>query len=432
MPPEEAVRWPLLAGGIAVTGMLGTGVLLQFDATLQILQPTAEGLRQDEDSEGEVELGVGNLATMCIGYVVAALPVDDLKMRLLRGGALTYWSIVTGLGERGHELISLNSMNDLLSGDSGLRLFHTDPEAYALLVDSLLSTLKPQDVLGSRVSLDEKGRGRDHVPEILALGSTLASHPSFRGARGDERFWVALLEGGEASLDEKPELAPAWASIAFACAERPRLARRILFDVNVKRRLLQLTEESEEVVGLQRGYAAAALHRLALAAAAEEGAPVVSLGLRGRLLEEFLDRPPLSDTPLPVRPMADRSQDDLGPASRLALAAIGGFAWALARCFRKAVRTSKPIRLTLLSTAVGATAFQAFQEADLLMHKHVWLSAFGSVNSPNFTSISSFSAVTAGEFAVSFGLLWALVQPGRAPFAFGGWIVGQVLGIDLD
>lgn len=412
--------------------MVSLGMLLQFDVTLEALQPTSEAFHQDEDLEAEIELSVGNLASMCVGYCIAALPVDDLKLRLLRRGALTYWSVVTSLGEQGHELISLNAMNDLLSGDSGLRLFHADAEAYALLVDSLLSTLRPQDVLASRVSIEEKGRTRNHVPEMMTLGSTLATHPSFRGARGDERFWLALIEGGEARMDDRPELAQAWAAIILACADRPRLARRILFDVNVKRRLLLLAEAPEEDEGHQRGYAVMALHRLALAAAAEEGAPAVSLGVRGRLLEEFLDRPPLPDAPLPLRPPIERSPDDFGPPGRMALAVIGGLAWATARCVRKSARASRPVRLTLLSTAAGAAALQTFQEMDLLVHKHVWLSVFGNESASNFTCLSSFSLVTAGELAASFGLLWALLQPGRAPFAFGGWVFGQLLGVDLD
>jgi len=44
---------------------------------------------------------------------------------------------------------------------------------------------------------------------------------------------------------------------------------------------------------------------------------------------------------------------------------------------------------------------------------------------PLYQSVLGFSSMAAFDLLLSSQLLWYVVQPARAPFAFGGWLIGR-------
>ena len=51
---------------------------------------------------------------------------------------------------------------------------------------------------------------------------------------------------------------------------------------------------------------------------------------------------------------------------------------------------------------------------------------------PLYSTTLRFGAVAAVDLSLSCGLLWLVVQPSRAPFAFGGWVCGRALQLSEE
>eukprot|EP00929_Paragymnodinium_shiwhaense_P040159 TRINITY_DN20988_c0_g1_i1.p1 TRINITY_DN20988_c0_g1~~TRINITY_DN20988_c0_g1_i1.p1 ORF type:complete len:310 (-),score=39.38 TRINITY_DN20988_c0_g1_i1:68-997(-) len=251
---EAGVKWPLAVGGGLSLAVLGGGLALKSDDVLRFLH---SGL-------GAAETGRYDLMSTCFASTLAQLPIDELKVSLLRLGALDYWTRVidTSGSDRASDATALTSIIALLSGDEALIAFYAQPDLYACSMHAL-------------AALPAEALDRD-VLQIFDVAATVASHPRFLSSESDHLFWEALLEGGVDSMQSVPAAGPAWGCVAARAAQRKELACAMIDSNQVKQKLMELAEGepvgagfSEEVlksIDLQRDFAVAALHHLALAA----------------------------------------------------------------------------------------------------------------------------------------------------------------------
>ena len=93
-------------------------------------------------------------------------------------------------------------------------------------------------------------------------------------------------------------------------------------------------------------------------------------------------------------------------------------------------------------TAAGAVAFEVAMQAKYsAVHRiRAGRAAGGLVPpSPPYRTTLRLAGAAALDVAVSSQLLWLVVQPARAPFAFGGWLLGravvlsdEMVDVDID
>eukprot|EP00966_Prymnesium_polylepis_P144825 3344168-Prymnesium_polylepis.2 len=168
-----------------------------------------------------------------LAFALTNLPVEEVKLKLIRLGALGHWGNLLGLFDLDQQQIALSALVSLLEGDAPFATFQQDPEMYEQLVTSL-----PPLLHGADGALSDP----EILMEVLRLGSTLASHPFFAHASGDSWIWERLLEQSAANLYWDPAPTLAWACIAAACAKRSELADAMLRSDSLKRLLVSLAD----------------------------------------------------------------------------------------------------------------------------------------------------------------------------------------------
>lgn len=386
-------------------------------------------------------MGVRRIAGLMLAYCLAAVPVDELKLSLLRAGALEYWTwSLPGCLRLGMEGLALSALTELLDGDAALWAFQAEEKNYVLLVNALLPLLQPRDVLNRCCTLKDDA-GDNTMLQVLHLSATLAAHPYFAAARGEERLWEAVLEAGAwpveaaeagappaSSFVVREELALPWAAVAAASTKRKALARVMLFDRFVKRRLLEVADADAPPASLERAYALAALSGLARALEAE-GAPKVPLG-RGRFVDDFASTVPCT---LPARPPG-AAEPEGSAAAALTSCAVGGLFWGVLRGLSRSSRALRPLWRSALCTSAGALAFESVLrvKSEILVRARSGGTSGGESRAPTYAGLPLAGLASASDLGASFALLWLFVQPGRVPFCFGGWLLGQCGAISWE
>lgn len=429
---REHVRWPLVLGCLTVAGIAGGGTWLSFESSVSqvLLAPHPSFLRAD--GSGTSSFGVREIAGLFIAGIVGLLPVDELKVALLRKGALHYWGRVL-IACSDQPLPVLVVLHNFFSSDSVMQLFHSETKMYSVLAGSLMALLEPQDmigphgrVIGSRMQMPP-GFDSNALSSAMSLGAALSTHPSFLKVKGDEHLWEALLLApSDDDLNHEIELSLAWTAIASSAAQRPSTARFILLDNSIKLRLLHFCSAdvtsmppsvtSKEAVAskLQRDYATVALHRLALVAAAD-GVPHVALG-RGHSSEDYLQ---LDPPEVPLYSASRLPREDSQANLEATIWCLGsGLLWGALRGLRRNVRAVQPIWTTALMTGAGACTLQAEAEVARAAKKIM-------DDNESYGTLQGAMAAEIADNAIWFSLLWFMVQSGRTPFAFGGWLLGS-------
>ena len=210
---DEAVDWPILAGGALAVGLLLSGVALRRKALLRRLQSgvdivPAGGLIAD--------VSVRQLVGLTMAFALTQLPVEDTKLKLLHAGGLQGWGALLGCFELDQQQIALGALTALLDGEGPLRAFHEQTQWYMQLTETL-----PPLLHASSASLSD--------PEILLdtmwLGTALVTHPAYVHTPDDAWLWARLLEQGAEGLEVEPLAALSWSCVA-AAAELASKCRR--------------------------------------------------------------------------------------------------------------------------------------------------------------------------------------------------------------
>lgn len=217
---------------------------------------------------------------------------------------------------------------------------------------------------------------------------------------------------------------------------------------------------------LTAAYAKVALHRLAQSArsagvggiahvadddstsslggeSSDEWAAEVSVEDHGLMDEPFVaDYWEHEAPPLPVRPPLSLFAPQ--PHERLALSmlsvvccAAGGLIWGAVAGAVASSRARRPIWRSALVTLGGAAGFEALMQAKqaLLTRWRVkgLPDASAAVSAPPpYGTLRGLALTLSIDLSASCLLLHFLVQPNRAPFAFGGWVIGRAASLSQD
>lgn len=96
---EERTNWPLVAGGMLAAGVLVSGLLVKRERVLWRLQSSVDANTAMGGLMGQ-ETSTRQVAGLMIAFALAQLPVDELKLKLLKGGGLQRWGERVDVGER--------------------------------------------------------------------------------------------------------------------------------------------------------------------------------------------------------------------------------------------------------------------------------------------------------------------------------------------
>ena len=472
----DEAHWPLYGGAVLAVGCLIGGLVVRRESFLRKAQSKV-ALPPGGIMASEVSVfGLGGLS---VAFMLTQLPVDELRVRLLGNhDALRKWAALAACYDLEQQQIALGALTSLLSSDAALDAFDAESAAF-----SQLSVALPPLVHGSPSAVELDG---EVLLDAMSLAVALIGHPMFAHTDDDGWLWEKLLEHTAAQLDWQPSAALAWACAAAACAEKPNTAERLLECDEVKRALVRLADDPEaplrhagdplevEVDGadepaaadrgwrgwvaaeaealarlaaLERDYARLALSRLAQAAAAQDTSELTEEEV-ARRHEPFYDE--YSDVELPACPV--RPPTELAGTPRVELlargltsaaaCAISGAVWGTLRGCLKSARARRPVWRSAVLTAAGAVAFEVAMQAKYsAVHRiRAGRAAGGLVPpSPPYRTTLRLAGAAALDVAVSSQLLWLVVQPARAPFAFGGWLLGravvlsdEMVDVDID
>eukprot|EP00811_Abedinium_folium_P028332 NODE_4378_length_1899_cov_7.276524.p1 GENE.NODE_4378_length_1899_cov_7.276524~~NODE_4378_length_1899_cov_7.276524.p1 ORF type:complete len:552 (-),score=154.62 NODE_4378_length_1899_cov_7.276524:244-1677(-) len=412
--PPRPTRWPLWAGGAAVLGLLAAAVALQDDDVVRLSLLSLAELEPAYEEPSRFHLGLVVIRV----YMLLRLPITELRLALLRCGVIPFWLRV-GRELQLDSVMILETLSQLLEGDAEHAAFCSDIEPYYHVVSLLLSMMRASDVTCTFCTFPEHS---DHLAEALHLAATTAAHPCFFDEVGDDRLWEGLLHSGAYALEETPRAALPWSCIAAAVSLRPALAQAMMLHTVVKEQLLQVAQGDDARVidprasayerELQTEYARTALHRLAKVAEFVEGAEDVLVG--DRHLAVFLAYEPPELLPR-LPPLRAADEDRVAAA---AWSAVGGATWGLLRGLRGGRWRSA------LVTSAAAVTFEALMQLKCTVRDR--LCGIEEAGPQLYASLSGTAAVYSLDIALSSLLLTFILQPARAPFAFGGCVLGRI------
>jgi len=176
--------------------------------------------------------------------------------------------------------------------------------------------------------------------------------------------------------------------------------------------LARLSPAALEALDVQRAVALCGLHKLAYEAESAGMQPVL-IGW-GRYLNEYLD---VTSSSLPSGKLRRKTPEKRALLD-VALCAMGGLAWGGLRGLFAVRRSGQLVWRSAALASLGSATFQALMEVSAEAHRRFdpW---------PTFGKLRNFTAAAALDLGLSCGLLFLILQPHRAPFAFGGWVLGQ-------
>eukprot|EP00930_Biecheleria_cincta_P058784 TRINITY_DN44584_c0_g1_i1.p1 TRINITY_DN44584_c0_g1~~TRINITY_DN44584_c0_g1_i1.p1 ORF type:complete len:478 (+),score=64.53 TRINITY_DN44584_c0_g1_i1:41-1474(+) len=423
----DSTRWPLLAGGFLTCGIVTAGVALQFDVVLKHFHRAECIERQPGGTNMEPRLTAHGLLRIFAANALAALPADDLKLALLRNGALSFWAWVLSSDSLEQDLTASASLNELLTGDAAVAAFHQESELYDILANAVMTSLRsPED---DRQDSSSAEQVRMKLMETLTLSGKLVAHPRF-AELGDDSVelgvWEDLIRRGFDEMQTGPELILPWSMLVAGAAQRPCFARWVLADRPMTKRLLLLAEykysEKEVaamskdvlvVIEVQRDIATLALHRLAKNASSD-GAERVLIGW-DRYLDEYLDVvPPCLPSSLPrQKGLEKRAWIDI------AMCAAGGLLWGGLRGIPARLLSQEQLWRNIVLTSLGSATCQVFMETSAEIHKRL-------DPEPTYSKLRNYLSVSSIDVGLSFSILWITISQIGARYAFGGWILGQI------
>ena len=111
--------WPAYAGGAIVFGALAGGMLLRRESVLSRIQSNVEpanafGVAGQGSSTGQF---VGLMAA----FLLTQVPVEEVKLRLLKEDALKRWGAIVGCFDLDLQQVALGALRSLLDGDAAVR-----------------------------------------------------------------------------------------------------------------------------------------------------------------------------------------------------------------------------------------------------------------------------------------------------------------------
>lgn len=391
--------------------------------------------------------------------MLTMMPIDELQLRVLRHGGI-------GMCLRGVQSempgVGLSMLNSLLTTDAALAAFQSSSIEWVEISDTLSTLLSPRMIMGELSRLSSWQRANE-LHQCLDLAATLSAHPRFNGEPTSEQrgLWLGLLREGCYADALKLSASLPWAALAAACAAHTSLCTQMLSQPTITARLAKFAaatpapaDEGTLALGkpefaMRREYARVALHRLTQAAA-KAGGPFkakewkAGIGRIGQSVNGNVaatDGLVLYDSSgaLPVRPPKNSSpQYEFSPyghadthaspactplfiedARPLLLCAAAGLVWgALRGSLTRAQRTARPVRVAALGTALAAMGFEAFNE--------VLKAAWGQfAPDGRYASVVGYTGASCIDVWLRLGALQLLIGPANAPFAFGGWVLGN-------
>lgn len=217
---------------------------------------------------------------------------------------------------------------------------------------------------------------------------------------------------------------------------------------------------------LLAAYARLALHRLAQTADSEVGARRAQGD--GEAVEEWAE--PFNDQylhyespPLPTRPPPDaisprRLEQIITTVGSAAFCALGGLVWGTLAGAPTSARARRPIWRSAVGAAAGAVLFEALMNVKVSAFARLRRarsapiqgsmsgstgSGVSSANSssawagvspmpPPYSTVRGLAMATSIDVAVSSAILLAIIQPQRAPLAFGGWLLGRAVFLSQE
>lgn len=226
---------------------------------------------------------------------------------------------------------------------------------------------------------------------------------------------------------------------------------------------------------LEMAYARLALHRLALAAESMQKTPAEALSEEEKeaahepFTRAYLDyKPP----PLPSRPPPEalaeqlRLEEMANSIASVIYCAVGGLVWGGAVGALASVRARRPVWKSALITSAGASLFEGLMRLKMAGFERArggggggrggeggeggrygaagasgadgegGALSFGDDGArrivdvhgpPRYQSLRGFALLTSIDVSISTLLLLAIIQPSRAPTAFGGWALGRLV-----
>jgi hypothetical protein len=215
---------------------------------------------------------------------------------------------------------------------------------------------------------------------------------------------------------------------------------------------------------LEVEYARLALHRLAVAAEGIAKAPANTLSDDDKeaanepFTRAYLDHEP---PPLPARPPPEalaevlRIEEMANSIASVIYCAVGGLVWGGAVGALASARARRPMWKSALITSCGASLFEGLMRLKMaglerarraggggrggggLEAEGTGARGFGDDDGarrvvdvhgpPRYHTLRGFAFTSSADVAVSSLVLLAIIQPARAPMAFGGWTLGRLV-----
>ena len=427
------------------------------------------------------------IVRMGISFALTQLPVETLRQRQLRLNAISTWSALLRSRDYEQQQVALAALCALLDTGQSAAAFREQAGWYDSLLQALPSLLQEEPLLfsPSPTALADP----EIVYDALCLANVVASHPMFLHSPTDAHLWEMILEQAAPVATFEPQAALQWACLAAAVAERNDVAAEMLSNERIKRVLFDFaappdgdgvdathgydrpgalgsvptsdllsrasgsaqwwaTAHPDEI---EAAYAQLALHRMSHGLSAYMGGDELTeaeLDERQQFAsqwEELRVAPPeLADADgagrrvlPPTPPVHALGPDDLDKLATSIASTIycvlGGLAWgALA-----SARAKRPVLRGAARTGVGAAALEV-----LMRTKVAGMASFAGfrrrepahgaedaavdgMHQARYDTLLGMVIGTSVDVMISSLLVLFVIQPRRAPFAFGGWVVGR-------
>ena len=466
---DPEVLWPIGVGATCISAVLLGAFWLRNDKPIVRMHGWVQRIQRAGMTSENVTLGW--LIRLGLAFGMTSVPVESLKVRQLRHGALATWSALLSSYDYEQQQIALGALCAVLEGDSALAAFWEEAGWFDSLVQSL-----PPLVHESSASLSQP----EILYDALDLSTAIVSHPIFLHTHaGDVWLWERLLEETSACVPLHPEASLLWACLAATAAEKHEVAIAMLTNPEIKRALVQLADDpwtvppkegsmlggEEWPAGwwrdaspeeLESAYARLALHRLAQTADSSNETELSPDEIAERQ-EPFTHRYLHYTSPaLPARPppnaLAPPDYERLASSlASVVFCGVGGAVWGGAAGMLLSNRARRPVWRSALVTMCGAVLLESLMQIKVAAFR----SARASMSSPPATSGGGGNSMSAGatsverfgggpapvplyhslrslasgvslDIAVSSSLLLGLIQPHRFPLAFGGWAIGRL------